>query len=564
MKFSEFKYERIDMEKLTNDFNAALTEFENAENFGEQDKAMAKINELWNYNGTMMSLGAIRHTINTKDEFYDKENDYIDEISPLYQELSNKYYKALTTSKFRKELEEKWGQQIFTIAELELKTFSPEVIEDMQKENKLASEYDKLKASAAVMFEGEERNLSQMYPFMISKDREMRKKAQEAVADFFVENEEKFDCIYHDLVQLRNTIAKKLGFENFVELGYARLGRSDFDAKMAANYRKQVKENIVPVVTELKKRQAKRLDLESLKFYDDGLTFLSGNATPKGDPKWILDNGSKMYAEMAPETAEFFKFMTDNELMDLETKKGKAGGGYCDFLSYYKAPFIFSNFNGTAGDVDVLTHEAGHAFQCYSSKDFAVPEYFWPTLEACEIHSMSMEFFAWPWMESFFKEDTEKYKFSHLSGALIFIPYGVAVDEFQHWVYENPTVTPAERKAKWREIEKEYLPTLDYDGNDFYERGGYWFKQGHIFSSPFYYIDYTLAQVSAFEFWGKSRTDREAAWKDYLTLCKAGGSKSYLNLLKLAKLENTFIDGTIKKIIEPVAKWLNDFDDSRL
>lgn len=564
MKFSDFSYERLDMKKLKEDFSAYFKDFENASSFEVQDEIMSKINALRNHCESMMSIGGIRHTINTKDEFYEKENDFIDEISPVYEGLISDYYKILVNSKFKLELEAKWGPQIFRIAELQMKTFSNEVIEDMQKENKLTSEYDKLKASAAIMFEGEERNLSQMGPFMISKDRNMRIKAQTAVTKFYVENEEKFDSIYHDLVQLRHSIAQKLGFNNFVELAYARLTRSDYDAKFVKNYRKQVLESIVPLARELRKRQAKRLKVDKLKYYDQGLEFLTGNASPKGDAKWILEQGKKMYSELSDETNDFFKFMVSNELLDLETKPGKSGGGYCDYIAKYKSPFIFSNFNGTSGDVDVLTHEAGHAFQVYSSSKFEVPEYNWPTYEAAEIHSMSMEFFAWPWMELFFKEDVTKYKFSHLSGALLFIPYGVTVDEFQHWVYENPTATPAERKTAWRNIEKKYLPDLDYDGNDFLERGGYWFRQAHIFASPFYYIDYTLAQVSAFEFWGKANVDKKTAWKDYTTLCNAGGSKSYLGLLKLANLQNPFVDGTIKEIMKPVSKFLSEIDDENL
>ena len=227
-------------------------------------------------------------------------------------------------------------------------------------------------------------------------------------------------------------------------------------------------------------------------------------------------------------------------------------------------PFIFSNFNGTSGDIDVLTHEAGHAFQVYCSKDYQIPEYHWPTYEACEIHSMSMEFFTWPWMELFFKEDTAKYRFTHLSEALLFIPYGVTVDEFQHFVYAHPEASPQDRKAAWREIEKKYLPHRDYEDNDYLERGGYWHQQGHIFGDPFYYIDYTLAQICAFQFWKRSRENRETAWADYLRLCQAGGSQSFLELVGLANLISPFEDGCIASVVKVIEDWLDGVDDSEL
>ena len=564
MKFQEYPYERPNFQAVSTQFDALLNAFKSAESFESQNKAMQDINALRNEVESMLVLVSIRNSIDTTDAFYDAEKNYFDEVAPIYQGKVTEYYRALVDSPFKSQLEAKWGKQIFTTAESALKTFKPEIIEWMQKENKLVTEYTKLKASAKILFEGEERNLSQMAPFTESKDRQVRMSAQDAITSFYLENESEFDRIYDEMVKTRHEMALALGYDNFVALAYARLNRSDYDAKQVANYRKQVYESLVPVASGLRERQAKRLGLDALKYYDESLEFLTGNASPKGSPEWMIDHAKKMYEELSPETHEFFTYMTDHDLLDLVTKKGKAGGGYCTFVSKYKSPFIFSNFNGTSGDVDVLTHEAGHAFQVYSSRNYELPEYVWPTLEACEIHSMSMEFFAWPWMEAFFKEDLKKYQFSHLAGALLFIPYGVTVDEFQHFVYENPNATPSERKAMWAEIEKKYLPHRDYEGNAFLQNGGFWFRQSHIFSNPFYYIDYTLAQVCAFEFWHKSRTVSEKAWADYLALCKAGGSKSFLDLLKVADLSNPFEDGTIKKIIEPIESFLNEIDDSTL
>ncbi|MBU5436603.1 M3 family oligoendopeptidase [Tissierella sp. MSJ-40] len=563
IKFQDYKYERPDLVKIGEEVDSLLEKFNEAKTFEEQNKIIEEINKIRSLVETMENLVSIRHSIDTEDEFYSKEQDFLDENMPMYQNIVSKYYKALVNSKFREELEKVWGKQVFTLAELQLKTFSEEIIEDLIKENKLVTEYDKLIASAKLEFEGEIRNLSQMQPFMQSKDRNVRKEAYETYIRFFKENESEIDRIYDELVKVRDGMAKKLGYTNYVDLGYARMNRSDYDSKMVASYRKQVYENLVPVVAELKDRQRKRLGLSELKYYDEPLEYLTGNATPKGDPQWIIDNGKKMYKELSKETDEFFTFMVERELLDLVSKKGKMSGGYCTYIPDYKSPFIFSNFNGTSGDVDVLTHEAGHAFQSYLSRDFEMPEYDFPTLEACEIHSMSMEFITWPWMELFFEDEVDKYKFSHLSGAINFIPYGVTVDEFQHFIYENPEATPEERKTKWREIEKKYLPFRDYEDNDLLNRGGYWFRQGHIFSSPFYYIDYTLAQICAFQFWIKDRENHELSWKDYIRLCKAGGSKPFLELVELANLQNPFVDGTIKSVVEPIKQWLDEIDDSK-
>lgn len=563
-KFEEYTYVRPNMKEVEETFTKLLSDFNEADSAEQQEKIMKEINRLRSNIDTMFNLCYIRHSIDTTDEFYKKEQDYMDELQPQMEALLTKYYQSLVKSKFRPQLEKKFGNQLFALAEAQLKTFSPEIIPLLQKENKLSTEYTKLLASAKIMFEGEERTLAQLGPFMESKDRKTRKNAHEARFTFMKENSEKLDEIYDELVKVRTEIAKTLGYNNFVELAYHRMMRTDYDAKDVANFRKQVKEFIVPLATKLKERQRKRIGVDQLKYYDEPFSFKTGNAVPKGTPDWIIENGKRMYKELSKETDEFFQFMIDRNLMDLVAKKGKAGGGYCTFIADYESPFIFSNFNGTSGDIDVLTHEAGHAFQVYSSRHFDIPEYHWPTYEACEIHSMSMEFFTWPWMELFFKEDVDKYKFSHLSSALMFLPYGVAVDEFQHWVYEHPNATPAERNQAWRSIEKDYMPHIDYDGFDYLENGGYWQRQSHIYTSPFYYIDYTLAQICAFQFWKRSRINHEEAWQDYVKLCKLGGSKSFVQLVKDANLVSPFENGCVESVVSEIEAWLNSVDDERL
>ena len=564
MKFNEYKYEHLDLEKIKKEFSELIKSFEKAENVEGQVNAFDEIIKLRNHIETMQTLVSVRHSIDTNDEFYDKENEYMDEISPILFGFTNDFYKALVNSKFKDELIQKYGKFLFDLAENTLKTFSPEIIPDAQEENRLSSKYSKLIASAKIDFDGKELNLSQMVPYTQSKDRNVRIEAAKKVAQFFSENQDEFDNIYDSLVKVRTRMAQKMGYKNFVEFGYKQLSRLEYDAKMVEGYRKQVLENIMPLHTELRERQGKRLGVDKLKFYDEAIKFNSGNADPHGSPEWILNNGKTMYKELSKETDEFFTFMTENNLLDLLSKKGKMSGGYCTYIPEHKAPFIFANFNGTSHDIDVLTHEAGHAFQVYQSRGFEVPEYLWPSYEACEIHSMSMEFLTWPWMNLFFENDTDKYKFIHLSEALLFIPYGVTVDEFQHWVYENPEATPKERREKWIEIEKKYLPTRDYGEVEELKNGIFWFRQGHIFSSPFYYIDYTLAQVCAFQFWIKSRENREKAWKDYLNLCKLGGSKPFFELMKSANLKNPFEEGTLAFVIPKIKEYLDNVDDMNL
>ena len=560
MKFKDYKYERPNYEEIKKSFLELVDKIKNASTYDEQKLHINQLNNIRKHIETMSTLASIRNSINTADEFYDEEQNYWDEQGPLYTELNSDFYKVIVNSKFKDEIKKDYSEQFYKICEYSLKSFSPEIISDLQEENKLMSKYTKLLASAKINFKGEELNLSGLYKYMLSSDRNEREQSSKAYYNYFGEHEEEFDEIYDQLVHIRHNMAKKLGFKNFVELGYIRMDRTDYNPEMVVNLRKQILEYIVPLCNKLYEKQAKRLNLDKLTYIDENLEFLDGNATIKGDSDYIIENGIKMYQELSQETKEFFDFMLENELMDLETKHNKSAGGYCTYIPDYKAPFIFSNFNGTSEDMDVLTHEAGHAFQLYMSRDIDMQEINFPTLDSCEIHSMSMEFITYPWMETFFKEDSDKYKFAHLTSAIKFLPYGVVVDEFQHVVYDNPNMTSDERKKVWRDLEKKYLPHRDYEDNEILERGCWFFKQGHIFKDPFYYIDYVLAQICAFQFLKKMEEDRISGWEDYLRICKVGGTQSFLQIVKTGNLISPFDDKCIEYIIKNLETNIEKFE----
>lgn len=564
MKFSDFEYKRPVYEDVKVEFLYIVGEIENSSTYKEQKEKIDKLNVLRNTVETMSTIASIRYTINTRDEFYEKEREYWDEYSPLYDELNSNFYKVIVSSNFKEDIIKDFGEQFFNIASYSLKSFSPKIIKDLQEENRLCSQYTKLMAGAKINYKGEVYNLSKLGKYMLGKDREERRTSSEAYYGYFKDNQEKFEELFDKLVKIRTNIANKLGFEDFVELGYIRMMRTDYNEKMVEKFREQVLEYIVPLANKIYKRQAERLNLEKLTYIDENFEFLSGNATPKCSSREIIENGKKMYKELSSETSEFFNFMLENELMDLVTKEGKGAGGYCTYIPNYKSPFIFSNFNQTADDIDVLTHEAGHAFQLYMSRDIDMPEINFPTYESCEIHSMSMEFITWPWMELFFKEDSEKYRFIHMSSAIKFIPYGIVVDEFQHYVYKQPDLSKEERRNVWRNLEKKYLPHKDYSGCEFLENGGWWFKQGHIFKNPFYYVDYTLAQICALQFWKKIREDKKGGWDDYINICKVGGRKSFLEIVKIGNLKSPFEEGCVSSVIDNIDGWLISIDDKNM
>lgn len=556
MKFSELPYKRVDFEEIEKIYEDLIQRAEAAKS-GEELFAVHKERyEMQKEVSTNFIIAHIRRDLNTADEFYTTEMDYYDEKLPVLSGYDVRYEKILYDSPYREFLEEKLGKVTFKNMELSFKSFDEKLIPLSQEENQLVSRYTKLIASAKIPFQGEEYNLSLMTPFTTSKDREVRKSAWKAVSEYFLSVTDEIDEIYDLLVKNRTEQARMMGYENFVELGYYRMGRNCYDQEMVDNFRKQVKQYFVPFVEKLHQKRKNRLGLDALKYYDSGVYFENGNPTPSGTPEEILQAGQEMYHELSKETAEFFDYMMGHELFEVLGKKNKRAGGYMTFISEYKFPFIFANFNGTSGDVNVITHECGHAFQRYLVRNEEIEEFTNLTMETAEIHSMAMEYFTYQWMEKFFGERGADYRDMHFMDSVIFIPYGSMVDEFQHIVYANPDMTPAERKAVWAQLEKEYRPSMDYEDDAFFATGGFWQKQGHIFQSPFYYIDYVLAGVCAMQFKGMMEENFKDAWERYMTFCKMAARDFFVQEIAAVGLASPFEDGCMKKLVASLGKGI--------
>lgn len=563
MRFDELKATKPNEAKLIASIKELTAELKAAKDAETAIKVVQKSFKQSDKIETNFTVISIRHSIDMNDKKISKLSDICDEVGPKLSPALDEFNHAIMDSKFKDELVKKFGQTMFDRIENEFKIFKPEIVEDKIKENQLVNKYQQVIAGAKIEFRGNTYNLSSIGKFMSDKDQDTRLEAAKAYYGYLEAHDAELGQIYSDLVSVRTKIAKTLGFKNAIEYEYRVMGRLDYGPEEVAQYRKQIYESVVPVVSKLRKRQASRIGIKHPLFVDYNLEFTSGNAKPCGDSAYLVKCASKMYHEMSPLTGDFFDKMANDKLLDLDAKPGKMTGGYMTYIPKLKMPFIFSNSNGTSSDVDTLTHEFGHSFQGYLGSKIKVPSYRMPTMEACEIDSMSMEFFAWPWMNLFFADQADKYRFAHLSSALSFLPYGCEVDEFQHWVYENPTVTHEERCKKWAEIDHKYRPDFDYTGFE-YAQGHLWMRQAHIYQSPFYYIDYCLAQVLALEFKCEMDKNRDRAWKKYVKLLKMGGKYPFLTLINKAHLRNPFIDGNVKKVVRPQVKVLNSFDDSKM
>ena len=562
MKFSEMPYERPDLDAVKKQYSALTERLKAAGSYEEARTVFLEKEELDKHVQTLATLSHVRHSIDTRDAFYDAEAKFWNAAEPELQEYTQAWTRAMLDGAFRAQFAAQFGELMFVNAEIELKTFSPEIIPELQQENELAQEYEKLLASAQIPFEGGVYTISQMTPFKSDPDDARRLAAWKAEGQWYKDNQDKLDGIYDQLVHLRDTMGRKLGYEGYTTLGYYRMGRNCYTKEDVEQFRLAVQKYLVPVADGIYREQARRLGKQyPMSFADNALEFRSGNPRPVGTPEQILEQGRKFYNELSPETSAFFNMMMDNELLDVLSTEGKEGGGYCTSIPDYGVPFIFANFNGTQGDVEVVTHEAGHAFAAYINRDRIPMSTVWPSMEGCEVHSMSMEFMAWPWSEGFFGKDARKFHYSHLASALTFIPYGTMVDHFQHIVYEHPELTPAQRHAEWKRLLGIYMPWQKLDGEiPFYSEGEGWQRQHHIYSSPFYYIDYCLAQTVSLQIWALLQKDQKDAWAHYMAYARQGGSRTFTELLKNAGLESPFDEKCLRGVCETASKWLAGVD----
>ncbi|MBR2731851.1 MAG: M3 family oligoendopeptidase [Clostridia bacterium] len=549
MKVSEIPYERYTIEQARAEAETILRSIAGAQSGADLAQARLEFLELYKKIETACALANCRFTLNTRDPFYSAEMDYYDETMPLFSQLQHRYEKAMLASPFRKEAEELIPARVFAGFELSQTTFSDAVIDDLAAENALVTRYSRFMGDLVFEFDGQKMPLSVLRGKLEDSDRDVRRRAAKAIGRGMEAHAGSFDEIFDALVKIRTQIARKLGFENFIALGYARMGRIDYDERMVAAFRESVRTQLVPAVARMKESIRQEFGWERVMFYDNEINVKGKTPAPVIGTPEIFEQAQQMYDQMRPEIGDFMRRMLAAEAFDVEAREGKWGGGYCTTFPLYKQPFILANFNGSAADIDTITHEFGHALHADVAFSHDVPSDLPLGMETCECHSMSMEFFCHPFMERFFGEGAEPYRRKHTIDALSFIPYGVIVDAFQHTVYQHPELTPAQRNAVYADLEKTYRPYLSYDGIPYLEQGTRWQYQMHLYESPFYYIDYCLAQCVALGFFSLSLHDYEAALARYLQFLRDSGSVSFEALTVQAGIGSPFAPGSLDRIL---------------
>ena len=559
MKFSEMTYTRPDLQKVLADCADCAEEIRRADTPEKLVELYREENKIMDHYRTAAILAEIHYTQDTRDPFWSAEQDWFDANGPAVANADVLIAKAILENPHADVLEKTFGSRILPTLKNKALSMDERVLELQKEENALSSAYQKLYGAALVELDGKQLTIPQLTLYKESTDPAVRRKAYEAEASYFDAHRAEFDEIYDKMIKNRNEQAHILGYHDYSELSYVRMNRIGYGPKEVAAFREEVVEQVVPMLEKLMELRNRRTGIEHPMFWDSTFYFADGNPVPHGSYEELMAGARTMYHELSPETAEFIDFMQDNEMFDVLSRPGKMGGGYEEIIPDYKAPFIFANWNGTSGDVDVLTHEAGHAFESYlAAKDPSdIPgELQCPGMESAEIHSMSMEFLTEPWHHLFFKEDTAKYELYHTEDSFFFLPYGCMVDEFQHIMYQNPDLTPDERNAEWLKLEKKYRPWNDFGDLPMYSRGAGWQRQLHIFECPFYYIDYCLASVIALQFFVAQLKDPKDAWKRYLRMTRLAGTATYTEMAECAGMKVPFTKGSLTDPARTVADWI--------
>jgi oligoendopeptidase F len=506
------------------------------------------------------SLAMIAYTADTRDE--EREATYkawATEILPPLHEV--RVGLARRVIDFAEDLPE---LSLF-IRELrtDVEIFRPENLPRMAALEDMEANYDKISGGLTVDWNGEKKTVPELQPFMLERDRPTREKAFRLGANAYLEKKDEISSLFHEMVRIRHALAREAGFDNYRDYAFAAKYRFDYTPQDCMRFHQAVEEAVLPAIRRLRRARRQELGVDTLRPWDLQVhPTRASRLVPFTSTDEFLAGTSRIFGEVDPELATFFRRMVDRKLLDLESRQGKAPGGYCTRLPQRGEPFIFMNAVGVHDDVNTLTHESGHAFHAFLTQHI---QYMWcrPTgHEAAELASMSMELLAAPHLARptgfYSPADAADAQIEHLEDILVGLPHIACVDAFQHWIYTTGIdASPAERDAKWLELRARFEPEVDYSGLE-PERLTRWYRQSHIHTAPFYYIEYGLAQLAALQVWRRSRRDRPMALAGYKAALSLGGTRTLPEIFATAGASLVFDAPTMSELVSEVEKRISE------
>lgn len=552
---------QVTPEFLIQEYNRLKKALPDAEKSSDADGWLRLVSE-WNSLRALISGEYSRRSYqlskNVRDTAVEEEEKYFREkILPVSEEQDLELTRALLQSRYKDALSEKHGHYFLKKTRISMESIRSENSDLRVQERGIVTDYDKAIGTAEVEVGGKKITLTQAASLQGSDDGKVRKEAYLKHRTWLLEHRPRLADWYDRLVKIRDQMGRNLGHPNFVSLGYAGMCRTDYGIEESKKFRNAVRRYVTPLYEKSLAAQARAHGTPTLMAWDAG--YYPGADLPSGiiPPHKQLDAAARVFQAISPRLARHFERMRAEGLIDLENRPGKRGGAYCTSFPDEGRVAIFCNSTGDADDIGTLTHEMGHAFQAWESQAIELIDLQWPTMDAAEIHSMGMEFLSLRHLHHFFdEENSRKFRAGRWRESLRLLCYVSVVDEFQHWVYENPTATPDARDREWIRIWDTYIRGIDFTGIEAL-KSTRWYAQGHLFAAPFYYIDYAIAETGAMQLALIDRENPARAVETYLELCRIGGTRGVLDIFRSAGMRTPFDETLIRDLMEHAEQEMN-------
>ncbi len=514
-------------------------------------------NALRSYIGSESSRLYFAYSQNVKDKKLDAAIKYQREkIYPATAKPGYRLMTAFLASRHKSALLKKYGQRIEIDYEVSLKPNDPINTRPQIKVSRLCQRYNKLIAAAKAKVRAQSLTIVKAGALLESADPELRHAAFVAIREWYLKHHQQLAKLFNELLELRQQMARNVGLGSYIDLAYQNMGRTDYGPAEVANFRLLILKYFVPLKKKIIREQARQLGAKSLAAWDTGYKPATTLAPNIASVDTQLTKTQELFDKLGPPFGHYFRRMRARHLIDLENRPNKQSGPYCTVFTDEGEAAVFCNSTGSAQDIVTLTHEMGHAFQAIEASPIEAIDMQFGTIDLAEVFSTTMEYLCLPQIDTFFKtDDAKKYRQARWDRAVDILCYSCVVDEFQHWLYAQPKASPAARDKQWVELYAKYIPGLDWRGLQQY-RALRWYAQGHIFNSPFYYIDYALAEVCAIQLALIDQKDHKKAMDIYLRLCRLGGTKSFLEAIKSVGLRSPFDEKLIASLAKHAANQL--------
>jgi oligoendopeptidase F len=500
----------------------------------------------------------IRMTCHTDDDAAKTAYlDFVEHVEPQLKKAGFDLDRKIVQSPHASKLDlQRYGVLLRNLrADVEL--FREENIPIQTEETKLSQQYEETCGAMTVTYGGEEKTLPQMARYLEETDRAVREEAWRLIAERRVADRDKLEGLFEKMVALRHQMARNAGCANYIEYAFKRKHRFDYNPADCEAFHRGAEEVCVPVLRQLNAERAKALKVSPLRPWDLSVDILGRPPLrPFERAADLVERTSRLFHGMDPALGTLFDSLRTGDCLDLESRKGKAPGGYQQNRDRMRKPFIFMNAAGLNRDLHTMVHEAGHAFHSMLCNNEPLVDYRHSPLEFAEVASMGMELLAFPYLDQFYSEaDAARAKRTHLEELSRMIPWIATIDAFQHWIYSHPQHSRAERTAYWLQLDRRFGPAVDWTGLEKY-RESFWQRQLHLFSVPFYYIEYGIAQLGALQLWAQARRNEKKALENYKKALKLGGSRPLPELFGAAELKFNFGPGTMRSLMDEVASEL--------